>query len=39
MSCKDYALDLGTDRKQWEDSIAAGPARSMGFVKELSTTP
>ena len=25
-------MDLGTDRKQWEDSIAAGPAKSMGFV-------
>jgi len=32
IGCKSYAYDLGTDRKQWEDSIAAGPAKSMGFV-------
>ena len=26
MSCKDYSLDLGADRKIWEESIASGPA-------------
>lgn len=26
MSCKDYALDLGADRKIWEESFATGPA-------------
>lgn len=32
IGCKSYAMDLGADRKQWEDSIATGPAKSMGFV-------
>lgn len=32
IGCKSYAMDLGAERKQWEDSIATGPAKSMGFV-------
>ena len=29
MSCKDYAMDLGANRKLWEDSIASGPAKDL----------
>ena len=33
MSCKDYAMDLGAERKLWEDSLADGPASKMGFMQ------
>ena len=29
MSCKDYGMDLGAERKLWEDSIATGPAKDL----------
>jgi hypothetical protein len=35
MSCKDYAMDLGADRKIWEESIAAGPLQKAGFMEKF----
>ena len=35
IGCKSYAMDLGADRKIWEESIAAGPLQKAGFMEKF----